>query len=61
MGEPKSGVSTISLGRLQCVRRDSTAPHTEEEEIKTLDIILGFGEIMLKTGIYNYRRVNCIF
>jgi hypothetical protein len=27
----KSGVSTISLGRLQCVRRDSAGP-TEEEE-----------------------------
>jgi hypothetical protein len=25
-GEQKSGVSTISLGRLQCVRRDSVDP-----------------------------------
>jgi hypothetical protein len=25
-GETKSGVNTISLGRLQCVRRDSAGP-----------------------------------
>jgi hypothetical protein len=25
-GEPKSGVSTISPGRLQCIRRDSAGP-----------------------------------
>jgi hypothetical protein len=25
-GETKSGVSTISLGRLQCIRRDSAGP-----------------------------------
>jgi hypothetical protein len=34
MGEPKSG-STISLGRLQRIRQDSTSPtdrQTEEEE-----------------------------
>jgi hypothetical protein len=33
----KSGVCTISLGRLQCIRRDSTGPtdrQTEEEEEK---------------------------
>jgi hypothetical protein len=31
-GGTKSGVSTISFGRLQCARGDSAAPQKEEEE-----------------------------
>jgi hypothetical protein len=36
-GETKSGVSTISVERLQCVRRDSAGPQNEEEEDLAVD------------------------
>jgi hypothetical protein len=49
-GKTKSGVSTISLGRLQCVRRDSAGTQTEEIEEEEEDQKPLYNRILKEAG-----------
>jgi hypothetical protein len=41
-GGTKSGVSTISLGRLQCIRRDSAGPTDRQKKKKKGEELLTY-------------------